>query len=112
MALSRLRRQLSVAMRWARWSLHGAFGREVLDDRGGEGVMHEAVRVGHGGYLAGEIVAAGVQSGRFFAFPGPGTRGTLRVAAVGFELFFGDHLFNFYLDQSKTYEITDGVLSC
>ena len=71
---------------------HGSFGGEALYERGGEGVVHDAIGVGHGGYLAGEIMAAGVQSGRFFAFLRPGTRGTQGVAAVGFELFFGDHV--------------------
>ena len=54
--------------------------------------MHNPIGVGHSGHLAGEIVPAGVQGGRLFALLGPGTRGTLGVAAVGFELFLRNHI--------------------
>jgi hypothetical protein len=74
-------------------SLHGAFGREVLDDCGGEGIVHDPIGLGHGGHLAGQVVTAGVQGRDFFALFRFGAAGTLRVPAVCFELFLRNHLF-------------------
>jgi hypothetical protein len=43
--------------------------------------MHDPIGVGHGGHLASEIVAAGVQGGDLFAYFCFWAGGTLRVSA-------------------------------
>ena len=50
----------------------GSFGRHGCDQGGGEWVVRDAILFGHGGYLAGEIVTAGVVAGGSFAFFGFG----------------------------------------
>ena len=55
--------------------------------------MSDAIFFGHGGYLSGQIVAAGVQAGSSFADFGFWTGGELGVGAVGGELFIGEHGF-------------------
>ena len=50
----------------------GPFGHHGCDEGGGELVVGNAIFVGHGGYLAGQIVTAGVEAGVSFAFFGFG----------------------------------------
>ena len=57
----------------------------------GECIVHDAIGLGHGGYLAGQTMTPGVQGGYLFAFVRFGAGGTLRVSAVCFELLLGDH---------------------
>lgn len=47
---------------------YGSLRSEVFDHGSGERVMRGAVLVGHGGYLAGEAMATGVQTASEFAF--------------------------------------------
>ena len=67
MALARLRRQLSVAIRWASWvSMAPSGARSFMI------VVGEAIFIGHRGDLAGEAVAEGVHARAISA--GFGTR--------------------------------------
>jgi len=72
MALALLRRQLSVATRWASWISRAPSGANGCDHGGGECVVSDAIFVSHGGYLAGQVMAAGVVAGGAFAFLGFG----------------------------------------
>jgi len=73
--------------------LHGSLGREVFDESFRERVMGGTVFVGHRGDLAGEAVAERVEAGALLALFRR-TGGQKGVAAVCFQLFFGDHGFS------------------
>ena len=53
--------------------------------------MGGAIFVGHGGDLTGEAVTERVQAGALAALFRFWARGQEGVAAIGFELFVGDH---------------------
>ena len=71
-------------------ALDGSFGFEEADVFEEEFIVGGALFRGHDGDLAGEAVAEGVEGGAAFAFLGAGTGRFRCIAAVGFELLFGD----------------------
>lgn len=73
--------------------LDGRFGSEGGDDAVTEGVVSFAFFLGKDGHLAGEAVTQIIAAGARFAFGGLRAGGPLRIAAVGFELFFRDGSF-------------------
>ena len=68
----------------------GGDGRELGDDGVDIGVGGEALGVGEDVDLAGDVVTAGIEAGRFLAFFGFGASGFLCVGAVGCETFGRD----------------------
>lgn len=69
----------------------GVGGLEAGDDGGAEAVVSFLFFGGHDVEMAGEAVLEGVQGGDGAALLGARAGGKLRVAAVRFQLFVGDH---------------------
>jgi len=71
--------------------LHGGFGFEAVDEFVAERVVGFAIFGGEDADLAREAVTEVVPAGTFFTCDRRGAAGMPGVAAVGFELLFGNH---------------------